>query len=107
MGATKSTPNVDAVIARHREAQLPSPLSGPRSYLRLTRWLGRLLGTQHPHKMGVTRDKLLRYQPCNLIEFRNKNLICTLTMGCICLAEGAQAQSSSIDFDADFQNGLT
>ena len=76
MGATKSTLKsiVDAVISRHREAQLPTPLTWPRSYLRLTSCLGRLLGTQHQHKMGITRDmivQLLCYRPRNLVEFRN------------------------------------
>ena len=88
-------------------ARRPSPLSGPRSYLSLTSCLGRLLGT---HKMGITRDmivKLLRYRPRNLVEFSNKNLVCTLTMGCMRTAEGAQAQACSIDFDADFRKGLT
>ena len=112
MGATKSTLKsiVDAVISRHRDAQLPSPLTGPRSYLRLTSCLGRLLGTQHQHKMGITRDmivQLLRYRPRNLVEFRNKNVVCTLTIGCMRPAEGAQAQSCSLDFDADFRKGLT
>ena len=112
MGATKSTFKsiVDAVIARHCKAQLPSPLSGPRSYLRLTSCLGRLLGIQHPHKMGITRDmivKLLCYRPRNLVEFRNKILVCTLTMSCMRPAEGAQAQACSIDFDADYRKGLS
>jgi hypothetical protein len=34
------------------------------AYSRLARCLGRLLGKQHPHKMGITRDMivaLLRY----------------------------------------------
>ncbi len=45
------------------------------AYTRLACCLGRLLGKQHPHKMGVTRDMivaLLRHKPKNLVEFRNK-----------------------------------
>jgi hypothetical protein len=79
MGASKATLKavVDAVVARHRAGRLPSPVSGPMAYSRLTRSLGRLLGKQHPHKMGVTRDMvvaLLRYQPRNLVEFRTCHL---------------------------------
>ena len=56
MGATNATLKsiVDAVIARHRDAQLPSPVSGNMAYQRLTGCLARVLGTQRPHKMGVT-----------------------------------------------------
>jgi hypothetical protein len=68
MGASKSTLRsvVDAVtvICRHRAGQLPSPVTGSLAYSRLAWSLGRLLATQHPHKMGVTRDMvvaLLRY----------------------------------------------
>jgi hypothetical protein len=112
MGASKSTLKsiVDSVISRHRDAQLKSPVSGHMSYFRLTRCLGRLLGTQHPHKMGITRDmivRLLRYQPKNLVEFRNKNVVCTLTMGCMRPGEGAQAQTCCVDFDADYRKGLS
>ena len=112
MGSSRSTLKavVDAVIARHRSAQLPSPVSGDMTYSRLTRCLGRLLGTQHPHKMGVTRDMvvaLLRRKPKNLLEFRNQLLTCTLTMGCMRPGEGAVATSCNLVFDADFNKGLT
>ncbi len=76
----------------------------------MTSCLGRLLGTQHPHKMGTTRDMIIRllcYRPRNLVEFSNKNLVCTLTLGCMRPAEGAQAQACSTEFDADFRKGLT
>ena len=58
MGATNETLKsiVDAVIACHRDAQLPSPVSGDLAYQRLTGCLARVLGTQRSHKMGVTRD---------------------------------------------------
>ena len=61
MGASKSTLKsiVDAVISRHCAAGNSSPLSGPMDYTRLARCLGRLLGKQHPHKMGVTRDMIV------------------------------------------------
>ena len=77
MGTSRSTrlkSIIDAVTARHRDEHLPSPVSGPAAHSRFTRCLGRLLGTQHPHKMGVTRDtvvRLLRYRPRNLLESRN------------------------------------
>ncbi len=50
MGASRSTLKsiVDSVIARHRDGNLPPPVTGPAAYSRLARCLGRLLGTQHP-----------------------------------------------------------
>ena len=58
MGATNATLKsiVDAVTVCHRDAQLPSPVSGDLVYSRLTGCLARVLGTQRSHKMGVTRD---------------------------------------------------
>ena len=111
MGASRSTLKsiVDSVIARHRDGNLPSPVTGPAAYSRLTRCLGRLLGTQHPHKLGITRDmvvSLLRYSPRNLLEFRNKLVVCTLTVGCMRPGEGARAQSCNLRFNADFLTGL-
>ena len=111
MGASRSVLKsvVDSVISRHRDAQLPSPVTGHMSYFRLTRCLGRLLGTQHPHKMGVTRDMivaLLRYRPKNLLEFRNKLATCTLTIGCMRPGEGARATTCCLVFDSDFLKGL-
>jgi hypothetical protein len=74
MGTLRSTLKaiVDAVIARHRSAELLSPVSRNMTYSRLTRCLGRLLGTQHPHKVGVTRDMvvaLLRRKPGRAASF--------------------------------------
>ena len=111
MGASRSTLKavVDAVIARHRDTRLESPVSGHLSYFRLTRCLGRLLGTQHPHKLGVTRDMivaLLRYRPQNAVEFRDKLVACTLTIGCMRPCEGARATSCCLAFDSDFHKGL-
>ena len=111
MGASRATLKavVDAVVARHRAGRLPSPVSGPMAYSRLTRSLGRLLGRQHPHKMGVTRDMvvaLLRYRPRNLVEFRNKLVTCTLTVGCMRPGEGARSTSCNLEFDSDYKKGL-
>jgi hypothetical protein len=111
MGASKSTLKsiVDAVLSRHRAAGATSPLSGPMAYSRLARCLGRLLGRQHPHKMGITRDmivSLLRYQPKNLVEFRNKNVTCTLTMGCMRPGEGARTTTCNLLFNSDYNKGL-
>ena len=111
MGASRSTLKsiVDSVLARHRDGALPPPLSGPMAYCRLARCLGRLLGTQHPHKMGVTRDmvvSLLRYRPRNAVELRNKLVTCTLTMGCMRPGEGAASQACNLRFNSDFLKGL-
>jgi hypothetical protein len=111
MGASKSTLKsiVDAVISRHREHKLPSPVTGHMSYFRLTRCLGRLLGTQHPHKFPVTRDmivQLLRHQPKDLLEFRDKLVTCTLTMGCMRPGEGASATTCCLEYDSDYKRGL-
>ena len=61
MGASRSVTKaiVDAIISRHRGARLPSLVTGHMAYHRLTRCLARLLGTQHPHKMGITRDMVV------------------------------------------------
>ena len=85
MGNTHATLKsiVDAVIARHHEAHLPSPVSGNLAYQRLTGCLARDLGTQHPHKMGVTRGmvvRLLRARHPDLLSFRNSLVMCTLCM---------------------------
>ena len=112
MGASKSTLKcvVDSVLSRHRAAGAQPPLSGPMAYTRLARCLGRLLGKQHPHKMGVTRDMvvaLLRYKPKNAVEFRNKNLACTLTMGCMRPGEAARTTTCNLVYNSDFNKGLT
>ena len=111
MGASRATLKsiVDAVITRHRDARLPSPVEGHLSYFRLTRCLGRLLGTQHPHKLAITRDMvvaLLRYRPKNALEFRNKLALCTATLGCMRPCEAARATSCCLEFDSDFKKGL-
>ena len=50
--------------------------------------------------------RLLRYRPRNLVEFRNKLVACTLTIGCMRPSEGAHAQSCNLQFNADFLKGL-
>ena len=111
MGSSRSTLKaiVDAVITRHRDARVDSPVSGHMTYSRLARCLGRLLGKQHPHKLAITRDMvaaLLRYKPKNLVEFRNKMTLCTLTIGCMRPCEGARATTCCLIFNADFLKGL-
>ena len=111
MGATNSTLKsiVDAVISRHRDAHLTPPVSGPGAYLRLTRCLGRVMGTQRPHRFGVTRDMvvaLLRTPPSDALAFRNNLVTCTLTVGCMRPGEGADAQSCDLHFNADFLRGF-
>ncbi len=88
LGASNSTLKsiVDAVVARHRDARLQSPLQGHLSYSRLTRCLARVLGRPHSFKQGITRDMvvaLLRSRPADLVAFRNKNAVNTLTIGCM------------------------
>ena len=111
MGGSRSTIKsiVDAVIAKHREARLSSPVVGHMSYSRLSRCLGRLLGKQQKHKFGITREMvvaLLRYKPKNLVEFRNKIVTCTLTLGCMRPCEGAEATSCCLSYNSDFLKGL-
>jgi hypothetical protein len=81
---------LDSIISQHRESRLPSPIQGHMSYTRLTGCLARVLGRPHNHKMGVTRDmvvsdqvSLLRSTLTNLLAFRNKNAVNTLTIGCM------------------------
>ena len=112
LGATNSTLKsiVDAILTRHREAQLPSPLQGHTSYSRLTRCLARVLGRTHDHKRGITRDMVvtsLRSSPPDLLAFRNKNALCTLTIGCMRPSEGAAALTCELEFNADYNAGLT
>jgi hypothetical protein len=111
LGASNSTLKsvVDAVVARHRDARLQSPLQGHLSYSRLTRCLARVLGRPHSFKQGVTRDMvvaLLRSRPADLVAFRNKNAANTLTIGCMRPAEGAAALTCELIFDHDFNAGL-
>ena len=80
-----------------------------RSYTRLTGCLARILGRPHNHKMGVTRDmvvSLLRSTPTDLLAFRNKNAVNTLTIGCMRPAEGAAALTCELVFDSDYLAGL-
>jgi hypothetical protein len=59
--------------------------------------------------MGATRDMivaLLRYKPKNLVELRNKNATCTLTMGCMRPGEGARTTTCNLLFNSDYKEGL-
>ena len=99
---------LDAIIARHRDTGLPSPLAGPMEYTRFTRCISRLLGTQLPHKYPVTREhvvRLLRLQPATLTSFRNKLAAVTITIGCQRPSEAAAAQSCDWWFDDDWRLG--
>jgi hypothetical protein len=49
---------------------------------------------------------LLRYKPKNALEFRNKLVTCTATMGCMRPCEAARATSCCLAFDSDFKKGL-
>ncbi len=63
LGASNSTLKsiVDAVVTRHRDANLPSPVHCPLAYSRLVRCLAHVLGRPHAHKQGITslRDMVL------------------------------------------------
>jgi hypothetical protein len=109
MGGLTIKAIVDVVIAKHREARLASPVVGRMSYSRLSSCLGRLLGKQQNYKFGFTREMvvaLLRYKPKNLVEFRNKNVTCTLTLGCMRPCEEAQATTCCLRYSSDFLKGL-
>jgi len=99
---------LDAVIARHRDSGLSSPLAGPMEYTRFTKCIARLLGTQLPHKYPITREhvvRLLRLQPANLTSFRNKLAAVVMTVGCQRPSEAAAATSCDWWFDDDWQQG--
>jgi len=111
LGASNSTLKsiVDAVVSRHREARLPSPVQGPLAYSRLIRCLARVLGRPRSHKQGITRDmvvSLLRSNPPDLLAFRNKTATITLTLGCMRPSEGAAALSCDLVFNSDYDAGL-
>jgi hypothetical protein len=60
-------------------------------------------------QMGVTRDmvvSLLRSTPTDLLAFRNKNVVNTLTIGCMLPAEGAAALTCELVFNSDYRTGL-
>jgi hypothetical protein len=100
---------LDAVIAKHREAGLPNPLSGNMSYSQLNRCLGRLLGKQQKHKLPITLAmvvKCLRFRPANALQLRNKLTLCVATMGIMRPGEAGNAQSCDYEFDGDLKKGL-
>ncbi len=104
LGASNATLKsvVDSIIARHRDARLPSSIQGHMSYTRLTCCLARVLSRPHNHKMGVTRDMvvfLLCSTPTDLLAFSNKNAVNTLTTGCMLPAEGAAALTCELVFN--------
>jgi hypothetical protein len=111
LGASTSTLKsiVDANVARHLDAHLPSPVQGPFAYSRLIRCLARMLGRPHAHKQGITLDmvvSLLRSNPPDLLAFRNKAATVTLTVGCMRPAEGAAALTCNLVFNSDYYAGL-
>jgi hypothetical protein len=101
---------VDSVLARHRDGGLPPPVSGPMAYCRLTCCLGRLLGTQHPHKLGVTRDMvvaLLRYRPSNVAELITSSSPAPSPWDIrMRQGEGAATQACNLQLKSDFLKGL-
>ena len=111
MGGSHSTIKaiLDAVISRHRDVGLPSPLPGHMEYTRFVRCIARLLGTQLPHKFPVTREmvvRALRFRPSTLTAFRNKMALVTMTVGCMRPSEGAWSQTCDWWFNADARRGV-
>ena len=101
---------VDAVISRHRDARLPSPVSGHLGYRRLTQCLARVVGRPQKTKFGITRQMvvdLLRCPAKDTVSLRNHLVTVTLTIGCMRPSEGAMAQTCDLVFDSDYMLGLT
>ncbi len=79
------------------------------SYTRLNRCLARVFGQPHSHKRGVTCDTvvtLLCSVPMELLAFLNKNVVNTLTIGCMRQAEGAAFLTCYLVFSSDYKTGL-
>ena len=101
---------VDAVIAQHRHARLQSPVGGHFCYSKVKSILQRVLGKPHIHKLGVTRDmvvRLLRINPTSNLDLRNKLACCTMTMGIMRPVEGSLAQTCDFEPGGDCNKGLT
>ncbi len=86
IGASKSVLKamLDAILSRHRDAGLPSPLAGNMTYSQLFNCVGRLLGKQQKHKFPITRQMVcdaLRLRPTTPSQFRNKMILVVGTMG--------------------------
>ncbi len=54
----------------------------------------------------IVAAALLRFQPRNLVEFRNKLACCTLCIGCMRPGDGARSTACNLKFDADYLKGL-
>ena len=70
----------------------------------------RVLGKPHTHKLGVTRDmvvRLLRTNPTTILDLRNKLACCTMTIGIMRPVEGSLAQTCDYEQDSDRNKGLT
>jgi hypothetical protein len=77
---------VDAIIAHHRDAQLPSPVSGHTGYRRLTQCLARVVERPQKTKFGITRQMFVDLLLCpvtDLVSFHNHLVMATLTIGCM------------------------
>ena len=89
MVASRSTLKsiVNTVITSHRDGHLPSPVTCLASYSRLTRCLGRLLGTPTPtNSESGSPVRRRRVAPGLLLysQFSNKLVLKgTLTIGCM------------------------
>ena len=101
---------VDAIIGQHRHSRLQSPVGGHLCYGKIKSILQRVLGKPHAHKLGVTRDmvvRLLRTNPTNILDLRNKLACCTMTIGIMRPVEGSLAQTCDYEQDSDRNKGLT
>jgi hypothetical protein len=111
IGASKSVLKamLDAILSRHRDAGLPSPLAGNMTYSQLFNCVGRLLGKQQKHKFPITRLMVcdaLRLRPTTPSQFRNKMILVVGTLGIMRPGEITAAQSCDYKHDDDFSKGL-
>jgi hypothetical protein len=86
MGASKSVIKamLDAILSRHWDAGLPSPLAGNMTYSQLFNCVGRLLEKQQKHKFPITRQMVcdaFRLRPTTPSQFRNKMILVVGTVG--------------------------
>jgi hypothetical protein len=100
---------LDAILGRHWDAGLPSPLAGNMTYSQLFNCVGCLIGKQQKHKFPITRQMVcdaLRLRPTTPGQFRNKMILVVGTMGIMRPGEIAAAQTCDFKFDDDFKKGL-
>jgi hypothetical protein len=99
---------IDCIQARHRSFNLPSPISGSHSYLRLSRGLQRFQGRQRRFKYPIHKSmvaSMLRYTTDSWVQLRNCLAASLATVCCLRPSEGAALQSCDVFFDFDSASG--